>query len=343
MLPTKTALIVGAGASAEAGLPIGSELKIAISKKLAYRRGEGIGLDSRYGDHLIYNTLQRTYQQEINEYIGACLNISNGVVLSSSIDNFIDTHKHDQRITICGKIAIARTILEAEKGCKLFINPSNIYNKLNFSGVSDTWYTKFYEWLAQGVDKSSLEQIFENLTVISFNYDRCIQHFLTHAISTNFLINVDEAKNIVRKLRIYFPYGSVGPYLPNAGTSIGFGADSLPSIDKILSGLKTYTEQIEDSNTLTEFRNAIAESETLIFLGNQYHDTNINLICGGIHKENKSKKVFATRKGIESNSDLEIVKIKLEKLNFRPGLNSFFFSETCNDLFREYGRSMRGT
>lgn len=343
MLRSKTTLIVGAGASAEAGLPIGSELKIVIAKKLGYRSGEGIGLDYRYGDQQIYEILRRTYQREINDYIKACINISSGVVLSSSIDNFIDTHKHDQSITICGKIAIARTILEAEKGCKLYINPSNIYNKLNFSEISNTWYTKFYEWLVQGVDKSNLEQIFENLTVISFNYDRCIQHFLTHAISTNFIISVDAAKEIVKKLRIFFPYGSVGPYLPTAGSSIGFGADALPNINNILDGLKTYTEQIEDSTTLTEFRNAIAESETLIFLGNQYHDTNINLICGGIHKENKSKKVFATRKGIESNSDLDIVKIKLEKLNYRQGLNSFFFSETCNDLFREYGRSMRGT
>lgn len=40
---------------------------------------------------------------------------------SISIDNFIDSHKGDKEIELCGKLAIVRAVLEAEAKSDAFV------------------------------------------------------------------------------------------------------------------------------------------------------------------------------------------------------------------------------
>lgn len=342
MLASKTVFVIGAGASAEAGLPVGDELKTIISNKLDYRHDQFHRLDPHYGDTPVHDALRQS-GGDFTKKIRACAAISNGLAASLSIDNFIDTHRHDRLIAECGKLAITCSILEAERKSSLFVSPSNTYNQMDFRPLANTWYMGFWLWIQQGVYKPNLDSIFDNVAIVSFNYDRCLQHFLAHAICNNYQVTLDEAKKTVEKLRIYFPYGSVGSYLGVHKNYVPFGSEHVPRYESIQDGLKTYTEQIEDSESLIAMRNAVADANPIIFLGNHYHDTNINLLCGGKHTGNVSKAIYGTRKGIFSDDDLNVIKAKLDKTSSRSGLASFRFSETCADLFKEYGRSMRGT
>ena len=42
----------------------------------------------------------------------------------------------------------------------------------------DTWLVKFMYMLGRGVPKENVREIFDNVSFIVFNYDRCVEFFL---------------------------------------------------------------------------------------------------------------------------------------------------------------------
>src|SRR5712692_6802353 len=117
-----TVFVVGAGASEEAGLPIGKELVDDIVNRLGYAVIHGSVSES--GDRDILDVLQQYAQDRagINSFLEAARRVCDGAVYSNSIDSFIDVHRDDANIQVCGKLAIAKSILEAESKSKLYID-----------------------------------------------------------------------------------------------------------------------------------------------------------------------------------------------------------------------------
>ena len=74
--------------------------------------------------------------------------------------------------------------------------------------------------LVRGVPKENVSQIFDNVSFIVFNYDRCIEHFLLFVLQNAYGISDREAgKILVEKLRIIHPYGVVGDICQEARSS----------------------------------------------------------------------------------------------------------------------------
>jgi hypothetical protein len=346
MLSSKTVFVVGAGASFEVGLPVGNTLKETISTKLDLRVDDFGTKFVGSGDTTIYNALQTKYSPAaLNTYLHSCWQIRDGIVLSPSIDDFINAHQHDSSIAFCGKLAIARSILEAERNSKLFYQLKNVNDTINFSSISATWYTAFFQLISKNVTKSNIDGIFENVTIISFNYDRCIEHFLVHSIATFYQISIEESRKLVEKLVIFHPYGSVGPYFEQRHKQVEFGFKGMPDINTVLSNLKTYTERIEDTVDLKAIRQSIIDAGVIVFLGNAFHTNNMKLLMDEEYSaEYIHKKIYATRLGI-SETDLSIVKKRLanlcgRKLPNTDDLKVFRFANTCSNLFEEYRMSM---
>src|SRR5437016_3785299 len=118
-------LVVGAGASKEAGLPVGSELKAKVAQALdiRYERGSRIR-----GDGLIEEAFHRLAlgpggKGNINPYLHISRRIRDAMPQATSIDNFIDSHRDDTDIALCGKLAIARCILQAEAASLMTVDP----------------------------------------------------------------------------------------------------------------------------------------------------------------------------------------------------------------------------
>lgn len=343
MLPSNTVFVVGAGASNEVRLPIASGLKAIIAEKLSFEVND-FGGDIKKGDRSIFNALMRKSRDQINAYIDASRRISQGVVLAQSIDDFIDAHQHDALIAQCGKLAIAKSILEAEAASALAYDTSNIYNTMNFATIENTWYVAFFRLLTQQVSRQKVEGLLKNVTIICFNYDRCIEHFLVHAVAGHYQMPREEARDLVQStLKIFHPYGVVGSYFEPTG-QVEFGLKGLPDFDRVMRSLRTYSEQTQDGDELTAIRNAVSVAETLVFLGMAYHPNNMALLTlGNTNKERK--KIYATRKGI-SNEDLRVVKQRLLK-TYRSGRAEpndpmeYGFAPTCSELFRDFHMSMR--
>jgi hypothetical protein len=114
-----TVFVIGAGASKEANLPTGYELKSKISKLLDIRFSHGYQQTS--GDYVITDALRRLVLNsdgrsgDINPYLHEAWHIRDALPQAISIDNFIDAHRDNDKIALCGKLAIVRSILDAEK------------------------------------------------------------------------------------------------------------------------------------------------------------------------------------------------------------------------------------
>jgi hypothetical protein len=143
MFRRRTLFIVGAGASIEAGLPVGARLAEGIGDMLRVKRHEITSEVLNFNDREIFKQLERVHGKSIQTYVQAARKIHEGVLLSNSIDDFLNIHSKDEAVTTLGKAAIVRAILAAEHHSKLFVDPSNLYNKRDFASVADTWFVKF--------------------------------------------------------------------------------------------------------------------------------------------------------------------------------------------------------
>ena len=113
--------------------------------------------------------------------------------------------------------------------------------------------------------------VFENVTIICFNYDRCIEQFLTYWLISVYGISYGDAQELVAGLKILRPYGAVAPLPIGGGAGVDFGANlRFLDLRPLIQNIKTFTEQIGDENVMSEIRSAVAGAETIVFLGFAY-------------------------------------------------------------------------
>ena len=278
MISSKTVFVIGAGASSEVGLPLGTRLAEQISELLNYRF-EFSRLE--HGDATFLEALRTHIKNHelANEHLVLARQISEGIRLVASIDNYIDTHRHDPRIALLGKAAIAYLILKAEKSSTLHFDTRGGRTRLPFSSYESTWLLRFGRQLVDGVPHERLDTIFDNLTIVCFNYDRCVEEFLAHYLAGVYSIEMFRARDLVDRLRIMRPYGGLGPLRPKDQLKgVPFAYDSFSSVFQLGQGLRTYTEQIGDDKLLSEIRSALSDAETIVFLGFAFHRQNLKLI-----------------------------------------------------------------
>jgi len=346
MSNTKTLYIVGAGASSEAGLPTGHKLKEAIANLLdmQFNCGEQINGDEHIWKALRIHVSQIEIQNgDLDLCLLAALRIRDAMPQAISIDNFIDTHNDDKKIELCGKLAIVRSILDAERNSKLYIDPSNIYNRLNFRDIEETWYANFMKLLTENCTKENLAKRLKSIALIVFNYDRCIEHFLYNSLQNYYGCEPDEAGKLVKGIEIYHPYGVVGALPWQDVRSVAFGVELQPH--ELLNSaykIKTFTEGTDpQSSEISSIRNNVNKADTVVFLGFAYHKLNMKLLMPDNSTPDRSKlrSCFGTAKGI-SDHKCGMIKDQI-KVFYKREVDYLIINNKldCNHLFEEYWRS----
>jgi hypothetical protein len=168
MFKRSTLFNVGAGASNEVGFPVGVALAEKIGSMLEKRSDSEATRGARYGDNEFFAELNRAHHKEFSDYAHAAARIAQGIRLASSIDDFLDIHSEDKRINGIGKAAIIRAVLKEERNSNLMVSQSNIYNKMDYSKIADTWFVKLMRVLGPGVTISNVANIFDNVAFIVF-------------------------------------------------------------------------------------------------------------------------------------------------------------------------------
>ncbi len=101
--------------------------------------------------------------------------IASGIKYTRSIDNYVHTHSDKEAVKTVAKVAIVQTILDAEKECHISIDPQIFPPRFkDESKAHRSWFSDLFEFLQDGiVEARNLDQIFKNLTIVNFNYNRC--------------------------------------------------------------------------------------------------------------------------------------------------------------------------
>jgi hypothetical protein len=338
MRADKTVFIVGAGASNEVGIPFGREFLEIISQKLNFK-WKGPSLDPDLGDSDILDAIQQHAHDRpsLNGYLEAAQRIREGILFSRSIDAFVDVHRDDHRIQKLGKLAIAKTILEQEQRCHMYIAPSESSFQ-DVARLNDSWFVHLARGLNEGVRLGGINGIFEKISFIVFNYDRCVEHLLYNALQKHHGIDATDARSVMELLRIFHPYGKIAslPWQGEGGIPFGFPVNRA-NLLKTAGQIKTYTEQIEDNETLKGIRQEIATAETLVFLGFSYLPTNMKILDPG--PKCGVQRILGTAYGI-SASDTEEIQVQVQALVHKnPGLQ-IRRDLTCLRLLQDYSRTL---
>src|SRR6185312_2777915 len=267
MFRRHTLFVVGAGASAEFGLPVGIGLARQIIEKMDIRFERGFDFVGS-GDQRLYQQIVHMNRQDAHDWQPTAMRIRNGLPFAQSIDDFLDQRRSDRLINLYGKSAICQAILEAERESKLFFDPFQSDRPFDADAIADTWLVKFMYMLCRGIPRENVASIFESVDFIVFNYDRCIEQFLISALQRAYSINEADSSAIVRELEILHPYGSVGQL---SDVRFGYsGANCVALAEKI----KTYTEQADEKAVLREITERVDWADCIVFLGFAYHSQN---------------------------------------------------------------------
>jgi hypothetical protein len=344
----KTVFVLGAGASKELGLPTGDELKSVIAKNVNISFKHGLSQES--GSYEICEAFrilarQQKEQQGINDYLRACWKIRDAMPQAISIDNFIDARSDDPLIAVAGKLGIATSVLAAESASKLAVNPLKGIDHPNFNELSNTWHNSFFQLLTENCKKEDLPNRLKRVSLVIFNYDRCVEVFLLQAFKNYYTINESEALQLLKQVEIHHPYGVVGA-LPglSKGTSTPFGVT--PPANELLAisnEIKTFTEGTDESAShIRRIRELMCHCHRTVFLGFAYHRLNMQLLYkkpSGLPSLN-SRKIYGTALSL-SASDVGIIS---EEISVFAEVEKSFVGLrndlTCHGLFKEYWRSM---
>lgn len=347
MLNKKTVFVVGAGASAEIGLPVGSQLVDKIAKGADMRFEWGVKQLS--GDTRVAAAISRYCQTlsdrkgQVAPYMQASRRLSQGLSMApSSIDTYLDTHANDKDMVFVGKLTIANFIMAAEQTSSLRMRQGAGENQLVYSGIKETWYPKLQDILFAAVRPDELDEAFRNAAFVVFNYDRCVEHFLFNAVRGYFHVDDQRAAKALSSIKFIHPYGSIGPLRwQSQNDYLEYGADASP--DGVLaaaSRVRLFTEGMSDSNLVAEIHAAIDAAERIVFLGFAYHKQNVDLIS--VKTRGAFVRVYGTAFGM-SEYDLEAVEGNLRgAFPNASGVGCLLKREwTCAELFTQLSQVLR--
>lgn len=330
-------VVVGAGASREFGLPMGNELKdrIAESCTVNWSGGAFFPNDSKISEAV--QMCAQLARVAPKEYLKGLQEISEALPLAISIDNYLDIRKEDPIILQCGKIAIIRLILEAERSSNLFVREGK---SLNFDPIKNTWIAEFFRVVTENCMLEHIAARLAGITFVIFNYDRCIEHFFFHALQTYYRITPEKSAEILSCVNFLHPYGTLGS-LPWESEKPGleYGAD-IPTgeLVELAKGILTFTEStLVPQSDLKQIQDAIASTPMLIFLGFAFHRINMRLLFSELHVSGRYIQIFGTAYKVSEYDTKFIVHELRNKFKSEAELRNDL---VCDKLFGEYSRAI---
>jgi hypothetical protein len=270
---------VGAGGSKEVGLPTGDELKHHIAANVNIGSLDGNNLVS--GSEIISNAYINKYRMKNpSVFFETGRSIAKAMPLSASIDNFLDAHSYDQDIILMGKMGIAVSISQAEKSSKIY--KENMELDRNISPLFvETWHSTFCKMAWEGIGKAQISDIFNNVSIITFNYDRVIETYVSEAVKQYYLLDTNEAQEIASRLEVIHVYGQIGRMIgwPGDGVELPFGGNlDNNNLFEISEQISVFTEDYHDETKLRRIHELLKEADVIVYIGFSFAGMNMKLL-----------------------------------------------------------------
>lgn len=260
MLKNGTLFVLGAAVSAEVGLPLGLSLTREVANALPT---EQAGADQiRQGASRLGIPYRRITPQ-----------LKAGLPLAASIDNLVEHHVDNQQLIALAKLGIAHCILKGERRSAFYVRPGDS----NFAGAEkESSFLDIFRLMIGGVSRQNLDEAFGRVSFITFNYDRCLEHFFQRALVAYSGVSTGEADALVRNMKVHHPYGSLGSL--GGPDSIRFGEDWADlDLTQASKTIRTFSEEMA-SDSYKSARAMVAAASQVIFLGCAPHKQNMVLI-----------------------------------------------------------------
>ena len=264
MITKPTVLVLGAGASAPYGFPVASELKKHICD--AFIKGSTASQFLHEGSGIPLNVLaefRETFRKSGQ----------------SSIDAFLE---HRPEFIEVGKLAIAYCLIPYEVEDVLFEStPSRGGN----------WYQHLSEKL-----NASFEKFGENqLSIITFNYDRSLEHYLLTTLRNTHGRDYDECAEMLRKIPIYHMYGQLSrqPYPDREARPYTPDRSSYHYVGQAARGITLLHDKGKPE--IEASRQVLKAAERICFLGFSYHPLNMERLK---LEDSSRRAVFGTTRGL---------------------------------------------
>lgn len=280
MIRNKTTLIVGAGAGMEVELPDRRETLNKIAQGFDF---------ARLGTELQTRDMQQlaVHLEKFSRRVGATpeklMEAGNAIRVAARVGNSIDAIleqvSNDPLATATGKLAIIYYTLQAESRAPLTLEP-RVEGDLPLRG-SENWLFHLGKLITSGVPRAQAEKCFDNLAIISFNYDRSVQHYLPFVVAMAFNMTLHEARQLVgAKLNITHPFGNAGrlPWEPGEAPDVDWGVEDPWNLANLIKEIQTASERLRNRQYVTGLHSALAGSKKIVFLGFDFDPQTIDFL-----------------------------------------------------------------
>jgi hypothetical protein len=246
VIQTPTVLILGAGASGPRGFPTGWEL-------LAQARSQELS-----GLAEMIKPMPPMAAPALLQAIASTGERSLDVML-----------EHRQDLVEAGKTLMARALLYCEERAL----------SSRHDGPGE-WYREL--WAA--LRTNSLEEFRRNqLTIVTYNYDRSLEYFLISALCARFQKSPFECAAALDCIGPIHLHGQLGPLpelLPNAPGHVPYGCAgegvTNANVQIAAQAIKIISEARPNDDGFLRARDALASAKKAIFLGFGYSQTNVD-------------------------------------------------------------------
>ena len=288
MIRTDTTLIIGAGANREIEMPDGPDLLAKIAGGYDFER-----LDSEVKSRDLVSLAQlfQRVSGEIglsyDELVRGAMAIREATVVSTNIDAILEQYGHDPAVLAAGKLAIVYYTLQAEAKSTLAPAPRTA-SELPLRGT-ENWLFQLGQLIVKGVPRAKADECFEKLSIVCFNYDRAIEHYLPWVIERAFGMSREEACELVAgRLRIVHPYGVAGrlPWQDDEEYGAEWGSEEPGNIVRLARRIYTASERASSRQFQSYLRAEMSRGKRLGFLGFGFDPMNVAMLFDQLEHDN---------------------------------------------------------
>ena len=289
MISSKLVIILGAGAHVPYAFPIGSALTVEIVKLLPSQVNDN-------HNELIYELFD-LYNNKIGNLRQSLVNFRTLLNSSghSSIDSFLATHSGKEGFSEIGKYIVAKLLLPLEFRYD-FSRAHRLRIRADNEDGDQDWLSYLFEKMVAGCLASPSDFLKNNnVSFVTFNYDRTLEHFLRIRLQHTYDLSPEEAWTYAKQIPINHVYGSLGVYDSN---SVHGGKLSPSQINTSAASIRLMHEERSsssqnNSSQIAKIINLISSAQRICFLGFAFDPDNVNLLQLGICCN--AKPVYASR------------------------------------------------
>lgn len=261
MIRNETVLVLGAGASMPYGFPSGKQLRELLVQA-----------------PLFAPAIQKEWFSADAAKKFCTIFLQSGL---QSIDAFLsrrgsDTLENGVTIERIGKIGISLALRAGKSGDHLFHYP-HLSSAFNLDRT-DNWYQYLWHHLTQGVTSTNLDFFKSNrLTVVTFNYDLSLEHFLFCAMRNAYGIPEDRAAEMLSGIKFVHLYGKLSgnPFADSFNYDFDFDRD-FRLVERDCHSIEVIDERRTNSASgFNESITALETAERICFLGFGFDSTNV--------------------------------------------------------------------